>query len=268
MFFIFTTCVSTTRPTVHSESTPKSHICNRDGHGVSQHNPTRGLTRHVSISETECTQRAALSSGRLENYRSLCGVDDDDDDASSRRQGNGCPATSSAKLCRSAVMALMGSELTSNCTCVAAAVAQRSRCLQLHRQLHQHRACIGKRHSSSSSSSSSETFLEWPNQLKQEAFEKCWAHSPLRAAARRIAFHQVSLLSHAACASMSTTTTTTTTTTTRDRGDRYGPMEWAQLLQGPLCQLYLVRHPSGQSHRRACPRAPAACLITARDLDL
>ena len=37
-------------------------------------------------------------------------------------------------------------------------------------------------------------------------------------------------LSHAACASMSTTTTTTTTTTTRDRGDRYGPMEWAQQL--------------------------------------
>jgi len=36
--------------------------------------------------------------------------------------------------------------------------------------------------------------------------------------------HQMSLavLSHAACASMSTTTTT------RDRGDRYGPMEWAQ----------------------------------------
>jgi len=61
---------------------------------------------------------------------------------------------------------------------------------------------------------------------QQEAFEKCWAHSPLRAAARRlfyIAIHQVSLLSHAACASMSTTTTTTTTTTTRDRGERYGP---------------------------------------------
>ena len=40
------------------------------------------------------------------------------------------------------------------------------------------------------------------NQLtKQEAFEKCWAHSPLRAAARRlfyIAIHQMSLLSHAA----------------------------------------------------------------------
>jgi len=35
-------------------------------------------------------------------------------------------------------------------------------------------------------------------QNKQEAFEKCWAHSPLRAAARRIAIHQVSLLSHAA----------------------------------------------------------------------
>jgi len=27
---------------------------------------------------------------------------------------------------------------------------------------------------------------------KQEAFEKCWAHSPLRAAARRTAIHQVS----------------------------------------------------------------------------
>ena len=34
-------------------------------------------------------------------------------------------------------------------------------------------------------------------------------------------------LSYAACASMSTTTTTTTTTT-RHRGDRYGPIEWAQ----------------------------------------
>jgi len=33
---------------------------------------------------------------------------------------------------------------------------------------------------------------------KQEAFEKYWAHSPLRAAARLIAIHQVSLLSHAA----------------------------------------------------------------------
>jgi len=34
--------------------------------------------------------------------------------------------------------------------------------------------------------------------IEQEAFEKCWTHSPLRAAARRIAIHQVSLLSHAA----------------------------------------------------------------------
>jgi len=68
---------------------------------------------------------------------------------------------------------------------------------------------------------------------QQEAFEKCWAHSPLQAAARRlfyIAIRQVSLLSHAACASMSTTTTTTTTTT-RDIGDHYGPIEWAQLPQ-------------------------------------
>jgi len=52
---------------------------------------------------------------------------------------------------------------------------------------------------------------------------------PFATASRRTIIHQVSL-SHAACASMSTTTTptTTTTTTTRDRGDRYGPMEWAQ----------------------------------------
>jgi len=31
--------------------------------------------------------------------------------------------------------------------------------------------------------------------FEQEAFEKCWAHSPVRAAARRPAIHQVSLLS-------------------------------------------------------------------------
>jgi len=37
-----------------------------------------------------------------------------------------------------------------------------------------------------------------PSRLQQQkAFEKCWAHSPLRAAACRIAIHQVSLLSHA-----------------------------------------------------------------------
>ena len=34
-------------------------------------------------------------------------------------------------------------------------------------------------------------FNLYPLLLKQEAFEKCWAHSPLRAAARAI--HQVSL---------------------------------------------------------------------------
>jgi len=66
---------------------------------------------------------------------------------------------------------------------------------------------------------------------EQEAFEKCWAHSPLRAAScpfttasRLMPIHQMSLavLSRAACTSMSTTTPTATT---RDRGDRYGPME-------------------------------------------
>ena len=52
---------------------------------------------------------------------------------------------------------------------------------------------------------------------------------PFTTASRLTPIHQMSLavLSRAACASMSTTPTTTTTT--RDRGDRYGPMEWAQI---------------------------------------
>ena len=52
---------------------------------------------------------------------------------------------------------------------------------------------------------------------------------PFATASHLTPIHQMSLavLSRAACAFMSTTTTTTTTTT-RDRGDRYGPMEWAQ----------------------------------------
>jgi len=47
---------------------------------------------------------------------------------------------------------------------------------------------------------------------------------PFTTASRLTPIQQMSLavLSHAACAPMSTTTTT------RDRGDRYGPMEWAQ----------------------------------------
>ena len=52
---------------------------------------------------------------------------------------------------------------------------------------------------------------------------------PFATTSRLTPIHQMSLavLSRAACASMSTTTTTTTT---RDKGDRYGPMEWTQLL--------------------------------------
>jgi len=48
---------------------------------------------------------------------------------------------------------------------------------------------------------------------------------PFNTASRLTPIQQMSLavLARAACASMSTTTTTT-----RDRGDRYGPMEWAQ----------------------------------------
>jgi len=59
---------------------------------------------------------------------------------------------------------------------------------------------------------------------------------PFTTASRLTPIHQVSpaVLSRAACALMSTTPTTTTTTTkttTRDRGDRYGPMEWAQIVK-------------------------------------
>ena len=67
----------------------------------------------------------------------------------------------------------------------------------------------------------------------QEAFEKCWAHSPLRAAALRcftLPFTRYRYCRTPPALSMSTTTTTTTTTT-RDRGHRYGPIEWAQLMK-------------------------------------
>jgi len=49
---------------------------------------------------------------------------------------------------------------------------------------------------------------------------------PFATASRLTPTHQVSLqvLLRAACASMSTMMTTTT----RDKGGRYGPMEWAQ----------------------------------------
>jgi len=66
---------------------------------------------------------------------------------------------------------------------------------------------------------------------------------PFATVSCRIAIHEVSLLSHAACASMSTTTTTTTTT--RDRGDRYGPIEWAQR-PGHDCSGVGVDSKSGQ----------------------
>ena len=39
------------------------------------------------------------------------------------------------------------------------------------------------------------SFCLQTRRLKQESFEKCWAHSPQRVAARRITIHQVSLLS-------------------------------------------------------------------------
>ena len=73
----------------------------------------------------------------------------------------------------------------------------------------------------------------------QEAFEKCWADSPLRAAARRlfyIAIHQVSLLSHTASR---TPPAHRCPQRQRVTGDRYGPIEWAQIYLSlyVLCRL-------------------------------
>ena len=67
---------------------------------------------------------------------------------------------------------------------------------------------------------------------------------PFATASRRTR-HSPGVATDAACASMSTTTptttttttTTTATTTTRDRGDRYGRIEWAQ--QTAISFLYL-----------------------------
>ena len=69
---------------------------------------------------------------------------------------------------------------------------------------------------------------------------------PFVTASRLMPIHQVSLavLSRAACTLMSTTittTTTTTTTTTRDKGDRYGPMEWAQKPMVPVIMNHRVQ---------------------------
>jgi len=61
---------------------------------------------------------------------------------------------------------------------------------------------------------------------------------PFTTTSRLTPIHQMSLavLSRTAFASMSTTSTTTTATT-RDRGDRYGPMEWAQKNYGSILRL-------------------------------
>ena len=61
---------------------------------------------------------------------------------------------------------------------------------------------------------------------------------PFATASRLTPIHQVSLavLSRAAYASMSTTTMTTC-----DRGDHYGPVEWAQKCYTASCKLYLFK---------------------------
>jgi len=66
---------------------------------------------------------------------------------------------------------------------------------------------------------------------------------PFATTSRLTPIHQMSLavLSLAACASMSTTMTTTTTT--RDRGDRYGPMEWAQQMRKKTKNQFAISRP-------------------------
>jgi len=75
--------------------------------------------------------------------------------------------------------------------------------------------------------------------IKQEAFEKCWAHSPLRAAHCHSPGVATVARRHCRTPSSMSTTTTTTTMTTRDRWDRYGPIEWAQISAAMLKQSSL-----------------------------
>ena len=76
---------------------------------------------------------------------------------------------------------------------------------------------------------------------------------PFAIASRLTPIHQVSLavLSRAACASMSTTTTTTTT---RDRGDCYGPMEWAQYIAE--CSSWVLKSCQQVMARAHCQPLP------------
>jgi len=61
--------------------------------------------------------------------------------------------------------------------------------------MHQHATYLGQRSRSSKDRQTHTRNGTTALLRKQEAFEKSWAHSPLRAAARRITIHQVSLLS-------------------------------------------------------------------------
>jgi len=89
-----------------------------------------------------------------------------------------------------------------------------------------------------------------------------------------IAIHQVSLLSHATCASMSTTTTTTT----RDRGDRYSPIEWAQWIAKRPTSAYSgflevtlnddARGHSGQTRDKSCLEASTSLNTIFKDCRL
>ena len=87
--------------------------------------------------------------------------------------------------------------------------------------------------------------VKWDQNLKpkQEAFEKCWAHSLLQAAA-------CPFIRCRYCRMRASMSTTTTTTTTRDRGDRYGPTEWAQLAIMRQCTSITDRQTDVRTDRR------------------
>jgi len=90
-------------------------------------------------------------------------------------------------------------------------------------------AAKGDAHTGNKNETSLLTLIDLGQILSMKITRSIWKMlDPFTTASRLTPIHHMSLaeLSRAACASMSTTTPTTTTT--RDRGDRYGLMEWAQ----------------------------------------
>jgi len=95
-------------------------------------------------------------------------------------------------------------------------------------------------------------FQQWQRRLEtQKAFEKCWAHSPLRAATRRlfyIAIHQVSLLSHAATVAYRLCIDVHNIDNNDNNALQRGPL-WPHGI-GPISQVWLQQTmPSLETHQ-------------------